>query len=144
MKLEIAFQNPKKEKINTQSLEELLNKADKLLDIPEGIISLVFTNNQDIQKLNKQWRNKDIPTDVLSFCALEGEQFPQIDEGQILGEIFISIEKAKEQAKEKNHSLQKEVEILFVHGILHIIGFTHNTDSNYKKMNKWEKKILEN
>ncbi len=144
MKLEITFQNPKEKDINTQSLEELLNKANKLLDIPEGMISLVFTNNQDIQELNKQWRNKNMPTDVLSFCALEGEQFPKTDEGQILGEIFISTEKAKEQAREKNHSLQKEVEILFVHGILHIIGFTHNTDSNYKKMHKWEKKILEN
>ncbi len=141
-----------KNQINSDVLLNLMNKTGKLLDSKKevivnlknkiGEVSLVFVDDIEIKRLNKEWRLKNEVTDVLSFCDYKSDDFPEI-EGQIfLGEIFISLETAEVQMHKFNHSLQKEVEKLFIHGLLHLLGFLHNTEKNYKIMKEWEDKIL--
>jgi probable rRNA maturation factor len=86
-------------------------------------LELIFTNNSSIQKLNKEHRNIDEPTDVLSF-PLECD-FPNM----LLGSIVISTDYAKEKADELNHSFQEEITLLFIHGILHLLGYDHEVDA---------------
>lgn len=105
-------------------------------------VSLAIVNNNDIQKINKAYRGIDAPTDVLSFSEEESTvEFP--GEEKIFGEIIISLQKAKEQAKKNKHSLESEMCILFVHGLAHLSGYGHNNNSEEKKMKMLEIKVLE-
>lgn len=97
-------------------------------------INCILTTNANIQPLNKEWRKKDKATDVLSFPYEESES-------GIFGEIFISLEQAQVQADYLEHSLEKEVEVLFTHGILHIFGYDHEQENDFFVMNALEKKI---
>ena len=90
-------------------------------------ISVTFVNNLQIQELNKQYRDKDVPTDVLSFPMGEGGSY-NVDPttgAQILGDIVISMEKAVEQAERYGHSMQREVGYLTAHSMLHLLGYDH-------------------
>ena len=125
-----------------------LSKAHLKTVAERGSVELLFVGNKKIQALNKQWREKDAPTDVLSFPLIfDGEQvdFPP-DFGQDtfeLGEIVISIEKAQEQADHFGHSLEREIAFLFVHGVLHILGFDHITKAQEKDMFSRQSAVLE-
>lgn len=90
-------------------------------------LSIAFITERDMRRLNKQWRGKDRVTDVLSFES---------------GEILISYDQAKRQAKELNHSTRDEVIFLIVHGVLHVFGFDHEKPSDAKKMFPLQTKIL--
>lgn len=138
MKLNIIFQ--RQIEVNKKRLEALLKNATELTKASAGDVSLIFISDQEIKKLNNYWRKKDQATDVLSFSYLDND-FPA-PKKNTLGEIFISVNTAKKQAKEKNHDLQTEIEILFVHGVMHILGHTHDTDENYQKMHKLETMVL--
>ena len=90
-------------------------------------ISVTFVNNLQIQELNKQYRDKDVPTDVLSFPMGEGGSY-NVDPttgAQILGDIVISMEKAVEQAERYGQSMQREVGYLTAHSMLHLLGYDH-------------------
>ena len=89
--------------------------------------SVTFVDNDRIHELNKQYRNKDMPTDVLSFPMGENGQY-DIDEDngcKVLGDIVISMQRAMEQAELYGHSLQREVAYLTVHSMLHLLGYDH-------------------
>ena len=90
-------------------------------------VSVRFVDNDTIHELNKQYRNMDNPTDVLSFPLGEnGEYDTDLTTGaKLLGDIVISIPKAMEQAQEYNHSLQREIGFLTVHSMLHLLGYDH-------------------
>ena len=90
-------------------------------------ISVTFVNNEQIQELNKQYRDKDMPTDVLSFpMGEDGNYDENHDTGaKILGDIVISMEKAVEQADRFGHSLEREVGYLTAHSMLHLLGYDH-------------------
>lgn len=88
-------------------------------------VELLITNNEHIQELNKHYRGKDKPTDVLSFSFEEEES---------LGQIIISIEKAKEQAEHIGQSLEEELKFLFAHGLLHLLGYDHQKPEEEKVM----------
>ena len=92
-------------------------------------ISVTFVNNEQIHELNRQYRDKDMPTDVLSFPMGEnGEYDVNHDTGaKILGDIVISMEKAVEQAQRYGHSLEREVGYLTAHSMLHLLGYDHET-----------------
>ena len=109
-------------------MERLVNHYR--LDDPE--ITLAFVNNKTIQELNRKFLNKNSPTDVLSFPV--GEE--GADGKYYLGDIIISVPKAQEQALERKHSLEREIEILTIHGFLHLMGYEH-----FKGLEKEEKKI---
>ena len=90
-------------------------------------VSVTLCDNEYIKKLNKQHRNKDSATDVLSFPMYENGEFDEIEcqEGAVLGDIVISIERAKEQAKEVGNTFHHEVAFLTVHSVLHLLGYDH-------------------
>ncbi|MDH5385126.1 MAG: rRNA maturation RNase YbeY [Candidatus Aminicenantes bacterium] len=90
------------------------------LDSPE--ITLAFVNNRTTQELNRKFLNKNAPTDVLSFPIRE----KGADEKYYLGDIIISVQKALDQSSVENHSLERELEILIIHGFLHLMGFEHS------------------
>lgn len=124
-------------------LENVLQTAGKLENIAaDQEIELVLTNNSEIHKLNLQYRHKDAPTDVLSFVWEEGEEsFP--GEENMLGQIILSLDRAKEQAKEYGHSLEREMAFLSIHGLLHLLGYDHEVGpTEEKRMREREKEIL--
>ncbi len=97
-------------------------------------IELILTTDEEIRKLNKLYRNIDKPTDVLSFPL---ENLP----GMPLGSIVISIDTAKEAAEKFEHSLNDEIKLLFIHALLHLLGYDHETDNG--EMRQKEKEIIE-
>jgi probable rRNA maturation factor len=103
-------------------------------------LSIVLVSNVAIRKLNKQWRNKNYETDVLSFPLEIYPPSPGIT--WELGEIFVSIDKAIEQAQSYNHSLDRELAFLIIHGMLHVLGFDHEEPREEKEMFGRQKAIL--
>ena len=98
---------------------------------------MILVNLNQIKEINKQYRNWDNATDVLSFEADDEEN------ANYLGDIFICIDKVYEQAKQFNHSVEREFAFLLVHGILHLSGFDHQDDEAEKKMFAEQEKILD-
>ena len=111
-------------------------------------VSLSIVTNDEIHDINKQFRNIDSPTDVLSFPQLtfeEGEEADVNENGEIvLGDIIISIDRAKEQAEEYGHSLKRELAFLSVHSMLHLMGYDHMVDEERKVMEAKQEEILKN
>ena len=113
-------------------------------------MSVTLTNPEQIHELNKKYRSVDKETDVLSFPMFEKEEIEEIISKKIknkipevLGDIVISIEKVKEQAKEYGHSFERELSYMLVHGFYHIMGYDHMTEADKKEMREKEEKILE-
>ena len=111
-------------------------------------ISLSLVNDEEIHEINKQFRNIDRPTDVLSFPQLtfeEGEEADVNENGEIvLGDIIISVDKAKEQAEEFGHSMKREMAFLAVHSMLHLMGYDHMEKDEEEQMLRRQKEILLN
>ena len=118
--IEILNQQRRHE-INIQRFRRLLNSLIKHYKLNSPEIVLAFVNNKAIQELNLKFLKQNKPTDVLSFPL--GEKGP--DGKDYLGDIIISVPKAYRQAAEKKHSLERELEILAVHGFLHLLGYEH-------------------
>ena len=93
----------------------------------DAIVSVTFCDNEYIRNLNKKYRNKDSATDVLSFPLYENGEFDAFEciSGAMLGDIVISLERAKEQAKELGHGFIREVAFLAIHSTLHLLGYDH-------------------
>ena len=120
----------------------------KLYDVEGSEVSITLTDDVTIHKLNKEYRNIDRPTDVLSFAFHESDE-PEIitndgvDETiDILGDIIISVERAKGQAKDYGHSLKREVVFLTVHGMLHLLGYDHMEEADRIEMEKEQTYIM--
>lgn len=96
-----------------------------LLNLKNKDVSFVLTNDKSIHHLNKTYRQKNKPTDVLAFAMQEGE-FATLAEN-VLGDVIVSVETAKRQAEERNVSLLEEVTMLMAHGLLHLLGWDHAT-----------------
>ena len=109
--------------INSESLENQIKTILPLLNCQNKELSILLTDDEKIRKLNKQYRNKNIPTDVLSFSQNEGEENGL--EHNLLGDIVISITTAMRQSSEHNLSIDEEIVLLLIHGILHLLGFDH-------------------
>ena len=102
-------------------------------------LTISITGDQDIRKLNKQFRKVDSPTDVLSFPSDEID--PQTNR-RYVGDIVISFQRAKEQALDFNHSVMKEISILIIHGILHLFQYDHESQDEAKKMFSLQDEIM--
>lgn len=104
-------------------------------------MSLLLTGNDEIQVINREYRDKDQPTDVISFAYHETEDF-DIGPYDTLGDIIISLERVVEQAKEYNHSSKRELFYVLTHGILHLLGYDHIDEEDKKEMRAKEEEIL--
>lgn len=104
-------------------------------------MSLLFTGNDEIQVINREYRDKDQPTDVISFAYHETEDF-DIGPYDTLGDIVISLERVVEQAKEYNHSEKRELYYVLTHGILHLLGYDHIEEEDKIEMRAKEEEIL--
>lgn len=121
-------------------------KEEKMMGDIE--VSVTFMSDEAIQVVNKEYRGKDTPTDVISFALEEmGEGELQIIKDQnmpiILGDILISVDTAKRQAVEYNHPLTREIGFLALHGLLHLLGYDHMTEEEEKVMFGRQKEILD-
>ncbi|RRD41044.1 rRNA maturation RNase YbeY [Leptotrichia sp. OH3620_COT-345] len=103
-------------------------------------LSLLIANNEIIKKINSEYRNKNTETDVISFAYNETENIGGMN---VLGDIIISLEKVKDQAKEYGHSEEREFYYVLCHGILHLLGYDHIEEKDKKIMREKEEKILE-
>lgn len=102
-------------------------------------LSISLVDNKEIKKLNKNYRGIDEETDVLSFPLEEDMVIPL----PLLGDIIISVEKAREQAREFNHSLERELAYLTAHSVFHLVGYDHIDDKGRRQMREKEKKVME-
>jgi len=115
---------------------------------PPYEISLVFTDSETVQRLNRDYRGVDEPTDVLAFYMLpqqadKGNSFVLPPDGITrLGEVIISYPQAAEQAKEQGHSVDKELALLIIHGILHLLGYDHEQPEEERRMREREEELL--
>ena len=127
--------------------EELLTKTLQHLDLHfDPYLSVTIVDNPFIQDINRDYRHLDRPTDVISFAFMddvrEKDKIFQSGKMVVLGEIYISYEKAKEQAESYGHSLEREFKFLFVHGLLHLLGYDHMTKEDEDVMFKLQDEIL--
>ena len=127
--------------------EVLLTKTLKHLSLSfDPYISVTIVDNDYIHEINRTYRHKDAPTDVISFAFLDDnpDRDSLFHSGKmvVLGEIYISIDKAKEQAHSYGHSLDRELKFLFVHGLLHLLGYDHMTEVEEKIMFRLQDEIL--
>ena len=124
-------------------MRKYLKKCLKEEHVKNAEFNVILVNNNEIKKLNKEYRNIDKETDVISF-ALEDEKEEIINSNKrVLGDIYISIEKAKKQAKEYKHTLRRELSFLCVHGLLHLLGYDHMSKEDEKVMFEKQELILD-
>jgi len=129
-------------------IERIINFAAKKQNVEQHTeVSVTFVSNERIQEINREYRDKDQPTDVISFALEElGEGEVELvgaEMPRVLGDIIISVPKAIEQAEEYGHSFIRELGFLAVHGFLHLLGFDHMTEEDEKEMFTLQKEILD-
>ena len=136
----------------TEQQQELVTKLLEFAAIQEKVtegseVSITFVDNERIHEINKEYRQKDAPTDVISFAMEEmGEGEIEIkgsDVPAVLGDIIISIDRMREQADEYGHSNERELGFLAIHGFLHLLGYDHMNEEDEKVMFSRQKELLE-
>ena len=134
-----------------ETMEKAACKALDLEGLPEdrASLSVTFVSLDEIHDLNREYRNVDRPTDVLSFPQFEREDIREyaedpdcIPEELMLGDVVISIDKAREQAEELGHSFERELIYLFTHSVLHLLGYDHEEEEEKKEMRQREEEIM--
>lgn len=138
----IEIFNETNEKIDEiVDLKDFIDYSVKYLKIDNPYFNIIFIDNEKIRQINKEYRNIDKETDVISF-ALEDDKTFNTDKFRFLGDIYISIDKAKSQAKNYGHSLKREICFLSIHGILHLLGYDHMNEEDEKIMFNLQEEIL--
>ena len=131
-KATVLIKNDQKKIKMTPDLRRLVKRAVlAVLDFEDfgrrAEVSVTFTDNEGIHALNREYRNVDRPTDVLSFPLSDGEDYDTDGDAVLLGDIVISLERAQTQAEEYGPSFEREVAFLTVHSMLHLLGYDHET-----------------
>src|SRR5574341_910152 len=121
--------SPSQRPVNRNLIRNFLRKTWKAIEAFRHVagppeVTVVFVNDRKIRHYNRQFRNRDYPTDVLSFPVNE-----TIEDRYYLGDILISTQTAARQAERKGHCVEKELQVLLLHGMLHLLGYDHETDS---------------
>lgn len=151
MKLNIITDNSQDKFEITEELSNLVYKAISEAICMEEIdfdcaVSLTYTDNEGIRTLNREYRNKDTATDVLSFPMFdtENEEIYALDgTAAELGDIVISLERAKEQSEQFGHSFEREVAFLCVHSVLHLLGYDHEiSDEEDRIMREKQRAVM--
>lgn len=150
-KYEIIYKDIKEEDHYEAIVKKVFDKCfeEENLQDSKLYITVTLTNPENIQKINKEYRNIEKATDVLSFPMFEKNELQKkIEEKDflhedILGDIIISIQKVEEQAKEYGHSFERELSYMLVHGFYHLMGYDHIEEKDKKEMRKKEETVLE-
>jgi len=123
-------------------IEKVVNKALETEKVENASCSIIIVDNAYIQKLNKEYRGIDRITDVISFALEDDKSMVIPNDIRLLGDIYISFDKAKEQAKDYGHSIERELCFLAVHGIYHLLGYNHETKEEAEIMFKKQEEVL--
>lgn len=145
--MDVLFENNTKEEVNYKLIKNVISEALKYEGVSDNTeISVTIVDNEEIRKINNKFRNIDRATDVLSFPLIDfdNEDLPNDGSKIYLGDIIISIERAKEQANEYGHSLDREVGFLTAHSMLHLLGYDHMVPEEEKVMFAKQEEILSN
>lgn len=124
-----------------ETMQNLIDYAIKHEKIKNVIFNIIIVDNPYIHKLNKEYRGIDRPTDVISFALEDNADIIKSDL-RVLGDIYISIDKVYEQAKEYGHSNLREICFLMIHGFLHLLGYDHMKEAEEKVMFAKQEEIL--
>ena len=132
-------------------IEKVIGQAffEEKIETINLYINIILTNPEYIRNINKQYRNIDKETDVLSFPMFEKEEVENMkkngnDINEPLGDIIISIERVKQQAGEYGHSFERELAYMLIHGFYHLMGYDHKNDQDKKQMREKEEIVLNN
>lgn len=147
---EIIYKDIEEKEEYKEAIKKVLDECFKEEKIENSklYITITLTNPENIQKINKKYRNIDKATDVLSFPMFEKQELDEkiakkdFKYEDILGDIIISIPKVEEQAKEYGHTFERELSYMVVHGFYHLMGYDHIKEEDKKKMRPKEEKIL--
>lgn len=124
--------------------QQILEETLKVLKIKDEVsLSVSFVSPYIIRKYNREYRNIDKVTDVISFAMEDSECYYQ-DDNRELGDIFICYQRAVKQSQEYGHSLERELSFLFTHGLLHLLGYDHQNKEDEEEMFSLQEKILNN
>ncbi len=144
--VEINFLDIDENKQYTNILKKVIEKCftEEKINNKNLYINVVLTNPDNIRKMNKQFRNIDKETDVLSFPMFEKEELENLENANqdILGDIVISIDRVKQQAEEYGHSFERELAYMAVHGFYHLMGYDHIKENDKNIMRQKEENIL--
>ncbi|MEC0306188.1 rRNA maturation RNase YbeY [Paenibacillus lautus] len=158
MSLQLAWNNEQEDFQISEELiallEVILQKAGEAEGVTDGEVDLTFVDDEQIHELNREYRGIDRPTDVLSFAMneitndeleiiyelQEGEELESVPD--VLGDIIISVPRAKLQSEEYGHSLERELGFLFVHGFLHLLGYDHQDEASEAEMMGKQEAVL--
>ncbi len=131
----------KRIRISQKRIKEVVKEILRDLGYQKWEVSILLVDDHQIKKINKEYLHRNRPTDVISFSQIEGE-YRQINT-HLLGDVVISVETAKRQAKENNITLQGEIVFLLIHGILHLLGYDHEGSvRKEREMKDRERKLL--
>lgn len=144
MDIDISINAAFKDKLKENFLQQAAKQTLTAENVTGGVeMGILVTSQEKIHQLNQQYRHKDRPTDVLAFQMETANAFATPpDKVRHLGEVIISYPQAQIQADEGEHTVEKEMAILLIHGTLHLLGYDHHTDEDEKKMKDREAAIL--
>ena len=148
--LQVDFKEIKENEEYIKTINEVIKKCYEIENLINSklYINIILTNPKNIKNINKEFRNIDKETDVLSFPMFEKEELDKKIQNQefenedMLGDIVISIERVKQQAEEYKHSFERELSYMVVHGFYHLMGYDHIKEEDKKIMRIKEEKIL--
>jgi len=122
-------------------MRKTAKKTLNIMGVSDYQLSILILSDDEITKLNSKYFDRDYPTDVIAFPMRKGD-FSQITPN-LLGDVVISAERAKEQAEQLGHPLEHEIDILIVHGILHLLGYEDDTEEKREEMRRKTDEIMD-
>ena len=137
------FNQTEKEITELDTVLKVLDSALKKENLDDVSFNLIIVDNEYIHELNRTYRNIDRETDVITFALEDEDSIILPSDERVLGDIYISIDKAESQALEYGHSLLRELSFLAVHGFYHLLGYDHMTEEDEKVMFKKQEEVLE-
>lgn len=135
----VLVANLKGKGIRIKPIKKIARRVLECECIDDVEVSIVLTDDGFIKELNRRWRGVDSPTDLIAFPFTEKKD--KMGDYTCLGEVVISLDAVRCQAKELGHSIEDELKILLIHGILHLLGYDHNDKEDSSKMEEREKEL---
>jgi probable rRNA maturation factor len=127
-----------------EDFHEIAKRTWKVLERSDDVsFAVIFIDDEEIHVMNREYRGVDRPTDVITFALEDDDTLVLPEDVRVLGDIYISIDKARSQAKEYGHSFLREICFLAVHGFYHLLGYDHMTPEDEKVMFKKQEEVLE-